>query len=99
MVLDDDSPQVIIYRLSALEKKVDDGQHRVEGRLETMQSSINNLAFVRADVYASESKAMRERVGHAEDKAAGASKLALWAIATMLVIFFSMLGLVLKVAG
>ena len=65
---DDESMPVVLHRLGELEHRVEDGFKESAASMRSLDRKLDNLAFVRADVYAAEKLAMEQRLGVVEKK-------------------------------
>lgn len=96
---DTPSFEVVLYRLSEVERHIGRFESAVDRRFESLDASIRDLRFVRVDVF-NEWKTSAERSMRATDeKAASARAIAMWALGTIVTaVVVGLLGLLVQVA-
>lgn len=55
-------PGEVAWRLEALERKVEEGFHRIDNRFESLQGDVRSLGFVSKELYLSEQAAQDARI-------------------------------------
>jgi hypothetical protein len=65
---DDESMPVVLHRLGELEHRVENGFKDSTAQYRAIDRKLDNLAFVRADVYAAEKLASDQRLTNIEDR-------------------------------
>jgi hypothetical protein len=65
---DDESMPVVLHRLGELEHRVENGFKESAASMRNLDRKLDQLAFVRVDVYAAEKLALEQRLGVVEKK-------------------------------
>lgn len=111
---DDESMPVVLHRLGELEHRVENGFKESAASIRGIDRKLDNLAFVRADVYAVERAALLDRVavlekkletgGEVEQDIDAAASPGKWALNLMITAFVvamigGLVGLALQAGG
>jgi len=89
---DDDSMPVVLHRLTALERRVEDGFSHIDQRLDA-------LGFVRADVYAAERRATTDQLTAMKRDIDDARRPGIWALSVLGAAFLvALVGFLVQIA-
>jgi hypothetical protein len=68
------------YRMTTLEKRVDTLTDLIERRFDGLSEQVKQLAFVRVDVYAADTRLKDREILDLKETVAGVRTLAMWAL-------------------